>query len=155
MKKIIHYILLALLISISFSVIGTTAVAVAETTEYAPTFTPTTIPKPDLLPGPDIEASGARKSLVDTILPYFGVAMVGIVGTASLLFLLVAGVRFSMAYGNDEAIQKAKDQAMYALVGLVLAILSYAIVRIITNIKYEEAELVSTSVYHSLQLNQE
>lgn len=133
MKKTIIYILLAILLSITF----TSVVVNAAAEEFEPSFAPTTIPKPDLLPGPDATADGARRSLVDTILPYFGVMMVGIVGTVSLLFLLVAGVRFSMAYGNDEAIQKAKDQAMYALIGLVLAILSYAIVRIVTNIRYE------------------
>ncbi len=105
------------------------------------TYERTYIPKPDLLPGPD-EATqegqeGAENILIDTILPYYAVGLVGFVGILSVVFLLIAGVRFSTAYGNDEAIQKAKDQAMYALVGLVLALLSYTIIRIITNIKYE------------------
>lgn len=100
----------------------------------------TIIPKPDLLPGPDEaeqEGEGVENILVDTILPYYAVGLVGFVGILSVIFLLIAGVRFATAYGNDESIQKAKDQAKYALIGLLLALLSYTIIRIITNIKYE------------------
>lgn len=154
MKKLIIYILLALLISIS--TIGTTALAAdtnsgtSENNEI--TYIAPTIPKPDLLPGPD-EAKqkdkGTRNILINTILPFFGVGLIGAVGMFSMVFLIIAGVRFATAYGNDEAIQKAKTQAVYALVGLVIAILSYAIVRIITNIKYEG----DTTTHHQIETN--
>ena len=151
MKKIIIYILLALLISISM--IGTTALAAdADNSTSESTYTAPTIPKPDLLPGPD-EArqkdKGTRNILIDTILPFYGVGIIGFVGMLSIIFLIIAGVRFATAYGNDEAIQKAKGQAMYALIGLVIAILSYAIVRIITNIKYED----NTTTHHQIETN--
>jgi len=148
MKKLIIYILLALLISIS--TIGTTALAAdADNSTSESTYTAPTIPKPDLLPGPDEERQkekGTRNILIDTILPFYGVGLIGFVGMLSIVFLIVAGVRFATAYGNDEAIQKAKGQAMYALIGLVIAILSYAIVRIITNIKYE-GDTTGTTTY--------
>lgn len=138
MKKTIIYILLVLITSIS--TIGITANASSIIAEDS-TYERTIIPKPDLLPGPD-EATqegqgGAENILIDTILPYFAVGLIGFVGILSVVFLLIAGVRFATTYGDDEAIQKAKDQAMYALVGLILALLSYTIVRIVTNIKYE------------------
>ncbi|NIA02220.1 MAG: hypothetical protein GWP15_02450 [Nitrospirae bacterium] len=144
MKKTIIYILLILIISIS--TIGITANA--DSSEKAlitaeSTYERSIIPKPDLLPGPDEarqadkDKGGIENILVDTILPYYAVGLVGFVGILSVLFLLIAGIRFATAYGNDESIQKAKDQAMYALIGLVLALLSYTIIRIITNIKYE------------------
>jgi len=144
MKKTIIYILLIFLLSIS--IIETTALAKdpqinSRTLIADDAYKPTIIPKPSLLPGPDEERQkkekGARSILTDTILPFYAIALIGFVGMISLVFLIIAGVRFATAYGNDEAIQKAKDQAVYALVGLVIALLSYAIVRIITNIKYE------------------
>ena len=63
--------------------------------------------------------------------------MIGFVGGMSLIFLVIAGVRFATAYGNDEAAQKGKHQATYAIIGLIIALLSYTIVKIITNIKIE------------------
>lgn len=101
------------------------------------------IPKSDLLPGPDEDRQrtegGARSILVSTILPFFGITLIGIVGGMSLIFLVISGVRFATAYGNDEAVTKAKDQARYAVIGLVIAILSYTIVRIITNLQFTTA----------------
>ncbi len=145
MKKTIIYILLVLTTSIS--IVGMTTYAdglVAEST-----YERQLIPKPDLLPGPDTTAQqkeGAEDILVNKILPSYAVGLVGFVGMLSVLMLLIAGVRFSMAYGNDEAIQKAKDQAMYALIGLVIAILSYSIIRIVTNLKYE-GNMTETTVH--------
>ena len=88
MKKIIIYILLALLISISM--IGTTALAAdADNSTSESTYTAPTIPKPDLLPGPD-EArqkdKGTRNILIDTILPFYGVGIIGFVGMLSIIF---------------------------------------------------------------------
>jgi hypothetical protein len=147
MKKLLVYILLSLLITIAM--IGTTVLATNEDTPLSDTrtllaaeenpFKVPIIPKPGLLPGPteetQAEKGGARNILIDTILPFFGIGFVGIVGAFSLLFLVIAGVRFTTAYGNEEAVQNAKNQAVYALVGLMVALLSYTIVRIVTNIQ--------------------
>ena len=102
------------------------------------------IPKPKFLPGPDeteqkasdeANAGGARGSLVDTILPFFGVTLVGLTGGIALVFLIISGVRFVTSYGNEEDIKKAKDQAMWAIIGFVVALLSYAVVTIIINLE--------------------
>ena len=55
----------------------------------------------------------------------------------SFLMLIVSGVRFVVAYGNDEAIGKAKNEAMYAIIGLVIALLAYTIVSIVANLKID------------------
>ena len=157
MKKFIVYILIA--ITISITLIGTTAYA---DTSQKNTITKSfliagndfiepLIPKPGLLPGPDPdrqkEEGGARSILIDTILPFFAIGLVSFVGGMSLIFLIIAGVRFSVSYGNDEDIQKAKDQATYALIGLVLALLSYTIVKIVTNIKFTKESDIKTTTY--------
>lgn len=48
--------------------------------------------------------------------------------------LIVGGVRFSVSYGNDEAIGKAKNEVIWAIVGLIISLLAYTIVKIIANI---------------------
>lgn len=91
------------------------------------------IPKPRTLPGPD--TTDNRKALTESILPNFAVGTIGFVGALSLIFLVIGGVRFATAYGKEESVENAKKQVIHALVGLVIALLSYTIVSIISNIE--------------------
>ena len=68
-------------------------------------------------------------------MPRLTVIIVGFVGTSALIMLIVSGVRYLTAYGNDEAATSAKKMIIYSIVGLLLAIFSYAIVSIIINLK--------------------
>ncbi len=96
------------------------------------------IPKPRTLPGP--EGSDNRKTLTETILPNYAVGTIGFVGALSLIFLIIGGLRFTMAYGKEESVENAKKQVIYALVGLVIALMSYTIVSIISNIELKSDE---------------
>lgn len=103
---------------------------------------PTLIPKPDLLPGPGTNAqkdanSGAKSILVDTILPNLTLGMIGFGGLWALVFLIVGSVRFMTSYGNEESAKKAKEQIVYSIVGFMIALLAYAIVTIIINLRIE------------------
>lgn len=131
MKKLIITILLTLSFTISLGSL----------VSYAGVFTIPVIPRPDTIPGPDINPNdplSGRKTLINTILPNYAVGLIGFVGAATFVFLVISGVRYAMSFGNEEAIKKAKDQTIYALVGFVIALLSYTIVTIITNLKFEE-----------------
>ena len=57
----------------------------------------------------------------------------GLVGLLAVLMLIIGGFRYLMSAGNDEATGKAKNTILYAIVGIVIVILSYAIVFTITN----------------------
>ncbi len=96
------------------------------------------IPKPPSLPGR--EDQNTRVALTENVLPKFAVNMVGFVSMFALLFLIIAGVRFVTAYGNEERIESAKRQATYSIVGLLIALLSYTIVSIIVNLRIEGAD---------------
>ena len=118
-------------------------------------YAPSTIPKPSTIPGPTFDSqipdnadqsaisqnqenNTLRKALVTKILPRIAVGMIGTVASLALVFLVIAGIRFATAYGNDEVIQKAKKQAIYAIVGLFVAFMAYTIVTIVSNFNYEE-----------------
>ncbi len=96
------------------------------------------IPKPDTLPGPDSDKvqddKGARKILIQDILPKLGIGFIGVAGGFAFLFLIISGIRFLTNYGNEELITKAKNQAIWSVVGLLIAIFAYAIVSIIINL---------------------
>ncbi len=145
MAKVISKIFLSLIILSTFFALGesfhystlnpTTAFADNSNTRD---FQPAIIPKAKNLPGPEITNSTAtRKLFGEVVLPKMAVYIIGFVGGLSLLFLIIGGARFAMSYSNEEDIGNAKNQVIYALVGLLIALLSYAIVAIVINLKFE------------------
>ena len=115
-------------------------IAAEETTpETTSLYVPAITPKPSTLPGPTVNQTGtktnAREILSGKLLPKITTGMIGFVAMLSFVMLVISGVRFVVAYGNEEALGKAKTQATYAIVGLILALLSFSIVTIISNIE--------------------
>lgn len=106
--------------------------------ETQPDYQVPIIPRPRTLPGPDPDdpkERTARTQLVDEILPNLAVNLVGFVSMAALLWVIIAGVRFATAYGNEEKVESAKKQVIYALAGLIIALLAYSIVTIIIRLE--------------------
>lgn len=116
-----------------------TGLALAEETEPTPTtVTMPSIPKPALLPGPD-EGSGAKDVqgyFRNKAIPGFTAGFIGLIGGMAIIALVWSGIRFISAGGEEEAITSAKKTATWAIAGFAIAILSYAIVSIVTSIKY-------------------
>lgn len=54
-----------------------------------------------------------------------------LIGAISVLMLIYGGIRYTISAGNSEAVTKAKDTIMYAIIGIVVAILAYAIVNFV------------------------
>ena len=127
MKKLTTYILGTIIIALS---LATSSVAVAGD---AP-FKPTPLPTINTIPGP--KSKGARDTLVSKILPRFAVGLVGVVGGIGLVFVIIGGVRFTMFYGNEEAVETSKKQVIWGLVGIVVALFAYTIVRTILRIDF-------------------
>lgn len=57
-----------------------------------------------------------------------------IVGFASILMIIIAGLKFVTSNGNSESVAGARNTIIYALVGLVVAAMSQTIVRFILNL---------------------
>ena len=55
------------------------------------------------------------------------------VGVLSVIVIIFAGVTFVMSAGNSQTIQKAKTTIIYAVIGLIVSILSYAIVNFVVS----------------------
>lgn len=64
------------------------------------------------------------KKLVNFALPYLVLA--------AFVGYVVAGFMYVTAFGNDEQLQKAKKILVWASIGLILVILSYAITNLLT-----------------------
>lgn len=57
-----------------------------------------------------------------------------VTGILAVLFIIVGGLRMITSAGDSGAVTAGKNTVKYALFGLILAVLSFAIVRVITNV---------------------
>ena len=67
---------------------------------------------------------GDLKSLLNTILSYF----LGFLGFVCVIMVIYGGVLYVTSAGNDENVRKAKKILLYAGVGVILIMISYALV---------------------------
>lgn len=62
--------------------------------------------------------------------------MLYLVGILSVAFLIWGGIRYTTSAGDSNKVTSAKNTIMYAVIGLIVAILAYAIVNlVITQVK--------------------
>lgn len=54
-----------------------------------------------------------------------------LIGAISVIMLIVGGIRYVVSGGDSSAVQGAKNTILYAIVGVVVAILSYAVVNFV------------------------
>ncbi len=55
----------------------------------------------------------------------------GIAGAVALLIIVLAGLRYTTSQGDPSSTAKAKSAIIYALIGLMIALLGFAIVRFV------------------------
>lgn len=58
--------------------------------------------------------------------------MLGLVGILALIALIIGGTRMIIDFGNEDQVKKAKSTILWAVIGLSVVILSYAIINIVT-----------------------
>lgn len=54
-----------------------------------------------------------------------------IIGALSVIMLIIGGIRYTVSGGNQSAVTAAKNTIMYAIVGIIIAVLAYAIVNFV------------------------
>ena len=54
-----------------------------------------------------------------------------ILGAIAVLMIVIGGVRYTTSNGESSSIKGAKDTILYAVVGLVIAVMAYAIVNFV------------------------
>ena len=50
-----------------------------------------------------------------------------VVGSASVIVLIVAGIMFVVSAGNEKQTKQAKDAVLYAIVGIIISVAAFAI----------------------------
>jgi hypothetical protein len=67
-------------------------------------------------------------------LPTITKTVISLSGSLAILFIIYGGIMILTAYGNDEKVKKGRTTVQYAIVGLLISILAYAIVTIVSSI---------------------
>lgn len=57
--------------------------------------------------------------------------MLFLIGAISVIMLIIGGIRYVVSGGDSSAVQAAKNTILYAIVGIVVAILAYAVVNFV------------------------
>lgn len=72
-----------------------------------------------------VGVDGSFSNVINTILYVAGIVAVAM--------LIIGGIRFMISRGDKDKVQKAKNTIIYAIIGLILVIFSYAIVNFIVS----------------------
>ncbi len=54
-----------------------------------------------------------------------------LIGAISVIMLIIGGIRYVVSGGDSSAVQSAKNTILYAIVGVIVAILAYAVVNFV------------------------
>lgn len=80
-----------------------------------------------VIPMPDLTDPNQASNTVSTILEL----VFGALGSIAFIVMVLAGLKFVLSRGNPDGIVKARNTMIYAAIGVILSILSFAIVRFV------------------------
>lgn len=83
----------------------------------------------NLNPLPDLGTAASNGSVVQTGL---SIAF-AVIGVLSFIYLIIGGLRYVLSRGDPQAAAKAKSTIIYALVGLVIAVIAQSIVAFVVS----------------------
>jgi FtsH-binding integral membrane protein len=98
-----------------------------------------------LIPSTPSAEQSEENFLRNVFLPNLTKNFIIVAGGLAFLFVIVGGIQILTAYGNDEKLGSAKKTITFAIVGLLIAMLSYTIVAIISSIQLDNPPPTETS----------
>lgn len=76
------------------------------------------------------EATGDSRGLMEILNLIINVAL-GVIGFVAVVMIIMGGVQYTTSSGDAAKVTKAKNTIMYGVIGLVIALLAFAIVNFI------------------------
>ncbi len=71
---------------------------------------------------------------ITSFIMYIIKLLLGLIGTAAVIMVIIGGFRMVFAQGNEEAFGKARKTVTYAIIGLAVALLSFTIIQVVSNL---------------------
>lgn len=75
-----------------------------------------------------VKTGGTNSSSVSSILQVVTNVLLFIAGAVAVIMLVLGGIRYTASNGDQNQITQAKNTIMYAVVGLIVTIIAYAVV---------------------------
>ena len=75
----------------------------------------------------NVEADNSLMPTVNTIIS----VIIGVLGLAAVVVIVLGGVSYVTSAGDPGKVKKAKDTILYGIIGLVVALLAFAIVNFV------------------------
>lgn len=88
-----------------------------------------------ILPGPGIEEDG-QSYLANKFLAKFVNGALVMLFSAGTLILIIGGLMFLVSSGDEEIKTKAKDTIFWGIIGIIIAVLAYAIVKFVVGLDF-------------------
>ena len=79
----------------------------------------------------DSEANDGNQTDLMEVVKIIINVIIGIVGLIAVVMIIVGGISFTTSQGDSGKVTKAKNTVLYGIVGLVVAILAFAIVNFV------------------------
>ena len=98
--------------------------------QFVPAFAQGGLISPTDQPGRLAEATGGQGSLRQLILTFLNFFL-GFLGLISVIMIIYGGILYVTAAGEQEKVDKGKKIIMYAIVGIVIILLAFALVNTI------------------------
>lgn len=83
---------------------------------------------------PEVKASAGCSGNTDNVTPtVINIinAIIGILGLVAVVIIIYGGVQYMTSAGDAGKVKKAKDTILYAVIGLIVCVLAYAIVNFV------------------------
>ena len=77
------------------------------------------------------DALGATQTCTSGIISTITNVLLFIIGAVSVIMIIVGGIRYTTSNGDSSAVTSAKNTILYAVVGIVIALLAYAVVNFV------------------------
>lgn len=81
--------------------------------------------------GVDGSNPGGTKSDIGSLIKAIVSALLFIIGAVSVVMIVIGGIKYTISQGDSSAISSAKNTILYAVIGLIVALLGYAIVQFV------------------------
>ena len=99
--------------------------------------------------GCDIQQGAPSLGCLAQIIPNVINYLFMFLGAVAVIFLLFGALKFVISRGDPKALQSARGTMTYAVIGLVVILLSFAIIQIITNLLGLPSILNNFSLYQN------
>jgi hypothetical protein len=124
-KKALQSLLIVPVLALGVSVV---APALQPVTAHAQTFTQGLSDGANSAKGKDQQTNlfgdnGVFKTITNVLL--------FVIGAISVIMLIIGGIRYVVSGGDSGAVTSAKNTILYAIVGVIIAILAYAVVNFV------------------------